>query len=297
MQDRQLTGQLLIFLLEDKSPELGARLKQRLIHEYDRRGLGLFNEKDYGHSKFSDFLQNVYGDLLALEKRDGSGDMVVSLRSDTARDAQFKPDHLNEQPPIKEDLTRISNDVWRAFANPDPDRKRFLNKNTGSVRHFLNDEQNDARSEVEASADGFVEIDFATAAEQQRWMKEFLEIAKLRPEEKVALEPLICDVYSSEVQKLFCRALGDWGKEWRRFRNKKMIGKIYQWAKQNNIPFKLLRPLVRKTGQSITMASARTVRLSPRQRANKLLELFDDDQVAKLILPVLSAALLIDSNS
>jgi len=157
---RDASSHLLTQLLSANypEPELGARLKQRLNAAFVSNGLGSFDEKALGFPKFTDYLQRVHGDLVSIERREGLGDILVSLRAASFGRFPAAPIAPTPNQPKASNAPVIRSAVWQAFANPDPDRKRFFNKHSGKVVHYLVDRDSRERAEVEASRDSFLEI-------------------------------------------------------------------------------------------------------------------------------------------
>ena len=296
MHDINLTRQLLIHLLNNRSPEFGARLKQQLSIAFERNGYGRFDEKAFGHIKFSDFLQNAFGDIVSIERRDGAGDILVYLKR-----PQFTPSL--EQAPLAQPsvtvLPKVRNDVWQAFVNSDTNRKRFINRTTGTVRHYLQSESCEARNEVEASPGEFIEIRPIDVDTQCEWMRSFVENTHFPLKERKAIEALMGQPYSSNVNAMFTRALGEQGINWRHYRSKQIISRIKDWAKQEGVLFESLL-LERQYESPSVLSSTRNMAissLSPRQQAIKLLDILDEDDISRLVLPVIAASILVKPRS
>lgn len=308
---RLITSQLLKQFLSSNSHELGARLKQHLNTAFIARGLGNFDEKSLGFSKFSDYLLRVHGDLVSVNRDDSVSDILVSLRSSTAP----QPSTLLSQAQTSNDTPSptvvIRSDVWQAFANPDPERKRFFEKDTGKIVHYLTDKQAPERVEVESSPDRFLEIHPISQETQVAWMKDFLNSISLPANEKAVLETLIAKPYSSALNVTFSRALGSHTLAWRAFRTQHVTAIIEQWAHDSHVPpAKLhvtaaeptvgtpkspLKDAVKAGASSFEMPETSTTQLPPRQQVMKLLELLSDEDITKLVLPTLLSTILIKS--
>lgn len=295
MHDLNVIRQLLVKLLSSRSPELGARLKQRLIAEFIDSGLGHFDEKAYGYRRFKDFLARALGDVLSVEQDESSGDILVSVRAGLTLGASAVSPTL---PPVAERPPVVRSDVWQGFSNPDPKRKRFLQKSTMAIRHFLLDESSPARREVEAAPNDYLELEVIPGQVQIQWMKDFIQALRIPANEKAALEALANEPYSSAVNATFTRALGDQqGAAWRNFRTRHIISKIKEWADSHHIKFATLcaHPV---SGEP--PAPPRTTAHQPftaREQAIRLLDLLSDEDIARLVVPTLLSAILIRSRA
>lgn len=294
MQDRVLIAQLVIELLSGSanSSELGARLKQRLNSALVDKGLPPLNEKALGFKRFSDFLLDLVGDKISIERPLAAGDISVVLRGGLGAESGLgssETPHGSFLPPV------IRSDVWQAFTNPNRDRRRFLHKETYVVRHFLDTEASAIKDQVSQDQGQYLEIQPIDSGCQQEWMKGFLESLRLAPAERAPLDAIVADAYSSSVNATFTRALGDYGAAWRKFRTNKVSAAIQDWATCNGLAFdnlcvqKEARPVGQQPSQS-TMPS-----MTPRQQVIKLLELLSDEDVSRLVLPTLLSTILIKS--
>jgi hypothetical protein len=304
---RDASSQLLTQLLSVDSPELGARLKQRLKAAFVSNGLGPFDEKSLGFQKFTDYLLRVHSDLVSVERRAGSGDVLVSLRTTPAARVLYAP--TLKQPKTPAALV-IRSDVWQAFANPDPERKRFFNKQSEKVVHYLDGKNSTERAQVDASPESFVEIPPISKDIQAGWMREFLDSASLPPSEKDALGPLISEPYSSTVNATFTRALGDHSVAWRKYRTAQVTSTIEKWAADAGIALAKLHvaPTESTSGAiqaaaavgshvtaTLATAPANSGQMPPREQIFKLLELLTDDDITRLVLPTLLSTIMIRS--
>jgi len=280
-------AQLLTQLLSEKSPEFGARLKQRLNTLLASSGQGYFDEKSHGYKKFSDFLTRAYGEVFSIERQGSSGDILVSLRHLPV--AKHKPATSVSQQP------RIRNDIWQAFSNPDPERKRFLNKTTMLVSHFIQGESSVVKTEIEQNQEQFLEIEPINAQTQIEWMRGFIDTIRITPSEKSALEAIINEPYSSGVNATFSRALGVNGAAWRSFRTGQVISRMKSWASVHNVQFDKLCFSKCQEESSVTSNQTNQIELSSRQKAMKLLELLSDDDISRLVIPTLLSTILIKS--
>lgn len=294
MQDLNDTRQLLVQLLTVCSPELGARLKQRLNAVFISSGRGHFDEKAYGYQKFKDFLLRAHGDILSVERSSNVGDILVTLRQQPA--LKSAPVSAGTRPPPNK-LPVIRSDVWQAFSNPDPGRKRYFHKTTGILRHYLVGESSQARNEVDEHPGDFQEISPIGGETQIGWMREFLDGIRLSPSERAPLEALINEPYSSSVNATFSRALGEHGTGWRHYRTKQVTSRISAWATEQGIQVEHLYVQSRQSEPAISSNLSNETHLSPRQKAIKLLELLTEQDIARVIIPTLVSSILIRSQA
>lgn len=296
--------QLLTQLLSEQSPELGARLKQRLKRAFAVSGFGEFDEKSLGFKRFSDYLLRVHGDLVSVDRPQGKGDILVSLRGAT----RATPEPALPQPRLVATPV-LRSDIWQAFANPDEDRLRYFKKATDKVVHYLRERQSRERAEVESAPDSFIAILPIDRDQQGAWMREYLQEAPLPAAQKEALGPLAAEAYSSTVNKAFTDALGNYAWGWRRHRTAKVVEVVSEWAERNGIALNRLHaaakepaafvptsPVPDLAGPSIpTAPRAAASQIPARQQALKLLELLSDEDIARLVLPTLLSTILVRS--
>ena len=213
--------------LLSSGPMLGARLRPLLIEEF-RHATGRDLEpflRSFG--KFSAFLADN-ADLIEVCQDGRSADIRVSLRS-------------AEQPSraLSQSRRRFSSELWRAFTNPDKRRSRFYHRDTHEVVHYLTTSSNHLDTSFANRVSGddrFIEIEYAHASEQSRWMQDFLDSARNLPEStrRVAAHFVGID-YDSSVNTAFESALGPHGYEWRHFRALRVSEHIEQWAEKHTI--------------------------------------------------------------
>ena len=212
-------------------PLLGARLRPLLIEEFRRATARDLEPVLRSFGKFSGFLANN-ADLVYVQPDSRSGDIRVSLRADG-------------QPPQAATLPRrrFSSQLWRAFTNPDERRRRFYHRDTREVVHYLSGSPNDLDTSIANRVDAddkFVEIEYARAPEQSRWMQDFLESTDALSEStrRIARHFVGID-YDSSVNTAFESALGSYGYDWRGFRAARVSKHIEQWAQKNSISLDL----------------------------------------------------------
>lgn len=282
MHDTDAVTRLLKQLLAIHQPELGARLKQRLLAAFVRDGLGVFDEKSYGYKRFKDYLKNKHGDVVTIEPLEGQ-DILVSLRHGLQPSA---PNPVN-------DSVAIRGEVWMAFANPDTNRKRFFDRETGAVIHFLIDHMTPAQAEIQRKPGRYVEIIPIAGDLQDQWMQKFLENMPIDSATRDALAPLVRETYSTAANAAFTRALGTHGFEWRRYRTAQIIQHIKNWSNESSVsmgllvvPTKYEKPVVKET-------SSPAHNPSPKENAIKILDLLSDEDIRDIVNPILVSTFLI----
>lgn len=284
--DVSQVSQLLKQLLEAYSPEVGARLKQRLNALLIGQGLGPFDERAFGFRKFGDFLQKTQAEILKVDRTE-STDIVVSLLGASPSPAQIL------RPVVETDQAAIRSDVWQAFTNNDIRRKRFLNKETFALKHFIENDQSSASHEVAANGDKFIEIQPVPGKEQLDWMREYLSTVPLHAADKSPLEAMTEQPYTSSLNSAFTRALGEKGDGWRHFRTHRVTEAIERWASLHGVPLDHLRKHAVQTHIEGEVAPKE----SARARALKLLQLISEEDIAKIVMPVLVTTVLIRTSA
>ena len=237
----------------------------------------------FGFRKFGDFLQKTQTEILRIDRTGQSTDIVVSLVG--APDSPVQ----TSRPVVETDQTAIRSDVWQAFTNHNIQRKRFLNKETFALKHFIENDQSSASHEVAENRDKFIEIQPVPGTEQLDWMREYLSTAPLQAADKPPLEAMTEQPYTSSLNSAFTRALGDKGDGWRHFRTQRVTEAIERWASQHGVSLDHLRkPAVQ------THADGKVPpKESARARALMLLQLISEEDIAKIVIPVLVTTVLI----
>ena len=110
MQDSTPYVQLLAELLSE-SPEVGARLKQRLVALSSERGLEPFNHAALGYRSFKEFLKNGTEGLVVVESPVGPGDVRVSL-NETYRSLYLPTITAEERLPQAHPGLTVRSAVW-----------------------------------------------------------------------------------------------------------------------------------------------------------------------------------------
>lgn len=270
--------------LYEKSPELGARLKQKINQTLISEGLPTLVERNYGFKKFSELLEGTLGTELAIHKSDtASGDILV----------EFTPSRTAPPQTLGFENLKLRNDVWQAFTNPDPDRKRFFNPSENTVTHFkvsTNPEQFDRMIE----SDDYVEIKPIEGQTQIAWMKEFLSTKQPGVESELKISGILERPYTSKSNVDFTKALPNDGVEWRQYRTQKINKVIKDWTRENNIALEKLQSLAIKAPKSLKPSNSE---LTPREKAHKLLDMLSDEEIASYAIPSLLGTIFVQTRT
>ena len=290
----ETASQLLRQLLQARSPELGARLKQRLLASLREQGTARFDERALGYKSFQVFLEKTQTEWLQISRPAAeSGDILVELREQPL--AAVLPSRQALGP-------RFRSEVWQAFTNPDSSRKRFLHRKTGQVLHFKTGEGSQEEVAYSAHPDDYAKIEFIEGDRQLQWMEEFLNAVPIVGDERRTFESIRSTPYSSAMNTAFSRALGDKQNQWREFRTSRVATAMADWAAKYDVPLRLLeqsaetrevRPAA--TGQLSVVSSK--VAHTPRHDALKLLELLTDQEIKSVVIPVLLSTMLLRSRA
>ena len=226
----QAARQILVDILKENGPQLGAKLKVRLTTALGQR-LGL--PADTWHAllpKLSHFLA-ANSDLVDVSRPEGPGDIRVSLRDYSASSTS----------PIEAQSTKVwyRPDVWTAFVNPDPNRRRFFHRQRKEIVHFSPQSTvppNPQLADRVGKDPQFIEIQFAQAEAQQNWLREFLDTTPLISEAHKRVARHFVEVpFDSSINAAFAASLGPHGDAWRRFRAKKVDDFVTAWATTNAV--------------------------------------------------------------
>ncbi|WP_338525788.1 UPF0158 family protein [Pseudomonas batumici] len=297
--DLQYLQTAILELLSDRPSEVGARLKQRLNRTLLSAGLPAFDEKQFGFRKFSEFLIAEFGEYLLVDKPSEGGDIQITLKHQSAKSSsspagQQETAHSASARPLPVRLIR--GDVWQAFTHLNEHRKRYLDKESGKVLHFLDTDSSNVALVAEAP-ERFVEIPRIDAETQLSWMQQFLAVSSFPEAEAASLAQLLEQPYSSQLSVLFGRALGKRQSEWKRYRAERVTEVVQKWAGEHGIA---LSPLFTfKFGQSVEPAepatSTPTGQLSPREQAQKLLGMMTEQEIVSIAIPALLGCVLANS--
>ncbi len=279
---------LLIELMQGKTEEPAARLRQLLISEGQNRGLGSFDHQAMGYRRFKDFLA-AFPDLFELRTREG-GEMIVCPQSIS----ESTPANSASVSVRREPSSAIRDEVWIAFSNPDPRRARFFNRLDGRVFHTLIQEGQSPDS-LRPPGD-WVRIEQIGAELQSTWMKEFVSE---HPDVPPAVPPMLEETYSTPLNVRFTRSLGPLGKAWTQFRLRKMIQQIHSWAATVEVPISRLSPASVPTHAVYTAARPAplpvvdTYALSAKERALRLIDTLSEDEIANYVIPLMASVLMV----
>jgi hypothetical protein len=286
-----LARQVLVEILRENGPQLGAKLKVRLSATLGRR-LGLL--PDQWHvliPRLSNFLA-AHSDLVEVQRPTGPGDIRVSLRPDTSQApaAEIEPTRIWYRP-----------DVWTAIVNPDRQRRRFFHRRTHELVHFVDQALTPPNPELARRVAGdpsFVEVRFADADTQNRWMREFLETTPLISEAHKKIARHFVEVpFDSSLNIAFAAALGPHAEAWRRFRARKVDEQISNWARNNSVDLEALKTFPVATAEATpalvearpappNQASTETKGGDLRSTLRGIVESLDDSELPQVLIPL-----------
>lgn len=288
---QDLSRRLLSDLLSP-GPLKGAQLAHRLRRAYEMQTGKPFDLWHREFQGFSRFLE-MHADLVLVTKPEGEGDIEVRLQPSPqphARDTESAEEATPRRLPAA---------IWQAFTNPDPSRRRFFNRRTGEVAHHregsgdLGDER--ARVRIGLWSSDAVPIVPIPAATQHGWMHAYLSSLPLDTHERDALDRLLATNYTSHLNLMFSRALGNRdASSWREFRLRRVNEIAEKWARENGISLDQLAGsesrVTAAAGES--MQAVQTSEL--RQRLHALIDGIADDEVERVLVPLATVARLID---
>lgn len=294
MLDLAEVSKLIVSLLASRSPEFGARLKQRLNALLRERNLEPFDERQYGFRKFQDFLEKGQGDVVEVIRTEGGGDIRVVLKGSQKTMVDEHPIQ-SDAPKIDRPARPIRSDVWQAFANPDPERRRFLDRQTYQICHFISNHQSDVKNQVERNPSQYVEIAPITTETHKKWMRDFLDAVPITGVERTVLEQMLDQAYTSALNAAFTRSLASNAGRWKEHRVKLVLEAISLWAQSNKLDIDRLRSSDEKLAVSApgVLAVQSESPSSARQQTLKLLELVSEEDIGRVVLPVLLSTILI----
>ncbi len=231
--DLELARWLLVELLSDGTPVVGARLKQLLSRRYESYTGRRFNEAAWGYRKFSDFL-SANPDLVEIRSPQEHTDVSVVLRPGVQKATAVSAARFTEDAA----KPKLPGQLWQAFTNPDPGRKRFFHRRTHRIAHFVTGQDDDLNTGVERAVAGdrdYVEVEFVPGPRHLAWMKEFLDSIVIPDSQRQVFDKLVKEPYTTASNVIFTQALGPFGGGWRRFRSEKLHEVIRAWAEKNGI--------------------------------------------------------------
>lgn len=277
-------------LLKIRSPELGARLKQRLLALLRQQGNPSFDERKLGFRGFRAYLQAHHSDWLDIGEDTRSGDILISLRPSASVATQPMA-----TPPQHPEITPVRSDIWQAFTNPDPKRRRYFNALTGEVLHFAEGEGSMHERQVHDAREHFIEIEPISGDSHQKWMREFLDSVPITGSERVPYDAILKLQYSSDLNATFTRALGDHAPAWRELRTVRILDVIAQWANGNQVSAERLRA-ENKKAETVVPPRQEDFN-SDRAKALKLLDLIDDTDINRVVLPMLLVTIMVKARN
>lgn len=288
----KVARQVLAEVLTEAGPQLGAKLKPRLIGELCRRLNWPITESRLLIPRLSSFLA-AHSDLVEVRRPIGPGDITVQLRNGGSRGGKVG---------VEASHTWYHPSVWAAFVNPDPARRRFLHRQSHEVVHFVDQSASPPNPEFAdrvSSDKSFVEIQFARADLQSDWMREFLQTSPLIPgAEKQIAAHFARLPFISSINAAFAAALGPHAETWRRFRAHKIDDLISRWATSNDIDLAQLRtnpmakPFAPGEAAKATPEQPSDVTASPkavrdvRSTLRALVESMDDAELRSVLVPL-----------
>lgn len=276
-------------LLQVTPEEVSARLKQRLIVASLDQGLGVFDEGALGFAKFREFLETGLRDLVDVRRPEGHGDLIVSLKPEYRTSPVALTPTLGAMPALR-------GDVWQAFTNLDASRRRFINKKSFVVRHYLTGAQSESRTEIETHPTDFVEISPIARSVLVGWMKQFLDSTTITGSELANLQALTSSSsYVNGLNETFSKALGEYAPAWRQFRAERVFEQVRHWANESRIPFDnlLAKPKLRLDPIATPSSEPANSSTPALNRAIKLLETLTEQDIDRLVLPMLATVIYV----
>jgi hypothetical protein len=286
MQDQTLLRALLSEILLSSGPQKGARLASELRREYELRTGQRFSLKQWGHSRFVDLLEE-FRDCVEITRPDGPGDIDVTLRVGIDSDHRHRAKD-EDVSGAATPTSRLPFPIWQAFVNPDPNRRRFFNRRTRAVAHYVENspEQVDAyaRTRVQAWGEFAVPIQFISAETQRSWMIDHLTSITVSEQTRSALERLVRDEYTSAVNAIFSKGLGPAGSAWRVKRTCQVVQHIRNWASENQID---VNDLFREPRGHEFEPPEQSYSPSDRRRMlHALIDTLRDEQLGSVLVPL-----------
>jgi hypothetical protein len=287
-----LARQLLRSLLSS-GPKYGAGLKIQLAREFERLSGVPFRSIERQFPKFSAFLA-ANSDLVEVVRPDSVGDVTVHLKAAPHADDGTR-------------LSRLPTDLWHAFSNPDQRRRRYLNRATGRVVHFLPESEDDLDRRLAAEVSGdknYVEVAYPTAFRQSSWMHEFLGSTNIPDQIRATCTHLANVPYSSSVNTAFTIALREYGTTYRHFRFSRVMEAVKEWAERHGVDL-VLDMFTAATSEIRPPAATAPTTLIPgpvadehapasdaRKQLHALIDLLDEQELSHVLIPLSSISRL-----
>jgi hypothetical protein len=258
-----------------------ASLKLQMLQQLHTRGIAP-SDVFGAFPKFSAFLA-AHSDIVDVQPGSLAGDVVVRLR------------RAPQQPELAGSIDlQVRGEVWRAFTNPDPRRRRFIDRRTGELRHFHEAEQhaNDKAAAAKIRSEpNFIEVDFIPAHTHSAWMKEFLQSTTGLPDwSKQSAMHFLAVPYETSLDFAFTKVLGPFGEAWRRFRGNRITAAIQKWAEAKGVPFdKLLMPgtaTVKPEQEPMAPVSSSEPNVADQKSMmSSILDECSEDELSRIMLP------------
>ena len=291
---------LISTLLKASSPELSARLKQRLNAELELMGVSHFDERKFGNKRFKDFLHKHMADTVSLTLPVGPGDILVTLKEPLPpcaiapnKDAPTTSAHHIQKPIIR-------SDVWQAFLNQDVHRKRFFSKDDAKIVHFRDGQPPEIEAAVNDNPDSFIEIHAISTETQRAWFNSFLEKSPPNQQNAKAIQTLLeSEGINGAIIDAASRMLGSNGEAtWRTLRARSIHSHMIEWCDSNNIdPAIISTPPKLVSAQDTVAESKHTQTASAaRTQAHTILDSLSDEDIARIVLPILVSTVLVKAH-
>lgn len=226
-EHRQLARKLIRQLLAS-GPMKGATLKLRMLAAFEAEAQTSFDAAFRIYPKFASFLA-ANDDLVEITRPPATlpGDITVCLRqaSDAVGPAgdDFAPKDVSD--------FAMPREIWQAFTNPDVHRRRYFQKSTGSVVHFLDS----ALPPTVLDPDDWVRITPIPPDAQSGWMYRFVETNFASSAKQVELRQVASLPYTSALNHTFASILGAHAAAWKRYRASRVVAAVRKWAEDNGI--------------------------------------------------------------
>jgi hypothetical protein len=291
----ELTRQILTAVLSS-GPQLGARLKQELVREFERRSGERFSVIERQFPTLTSLL-TANADLVDVTRPSGPGDIMVRLKPQRSAWAIDYPTQQAVRP------LWIPAELWQAFTNPDRRRRRFYNRTTGHVVHFVDgsDAELDRRLAAEVSADNnFIGIDYIADFTQSAWMREFLDSVPLPDGIKKTCSHLASAPYVSAVNTAFTVALAEYAVSWKRFRASRVLDSVQEWAERSGVD---LRPVTTAseelpaTATEGVTAGTEIGESDARKTLHTLIDSLADKDLEHILIPITLASRVMKARS
>lgn len=293
--------QALSEILAAQSPQFAARLKQRLTATLQAKDEPAFDERKFGFKGFRDFLERGTQGLFLVEPSTVGSDVMVTPVGAKNHSIPTAPFAVGTSHSIR-------NDVWQAFTNPDPARLRFWGRHSFQVRHYLRGEDSPHSREVLDSPEAFIEIAPITAETQVSWMQQFTDQQTIPEERRKVIESILTKTYSSGINAAFTGALGELGSQWRQQRIRHVLLAIHAWADTHGVPHERLslRTPSERDSSLVMAGTEKPFRndhvgsggiQDPRERAVRLLDMLSDEEISRVVVPILLSTLLVKGKS